>query len=94
MVVSNTVIGIAQELKARRELQRLELLNAPKARVIREGERSEIAVEEIVADDLCELAPGDQVVVDGEVLTSIGLELDESLLTGESDTVVKAPGDR
>jgi len=93
VVVSNTVIGIAQELKARRELQRLELLNAPKALVIRDGQRAEVAVEEIVADDLCELVPGDQVVVDGEVVASIGLELDESLLTGESDTVIKSPGD-
>lgn len=93
VIISNTVIGIAQELKARRELHRLEVLNAPSARVVRDGRSVEIAVEDVVADDICDLQPGDQVVVDGEVVHVVGLELDESLLTGESDTVIKEPGD-
>ncbi len=93
VVVSNAVIGIAQELKARRELQRLEVLNAPSARVRRDGVLSDINIEEVVADDVCEISSGDQLVVDGEVLHAAGLELDESLLTGESETVVKFPGD-
>lgn len=94
VVVSNAVIGIAQELKARRELRRLEVLNAPSARVRRDGVTTEVAIDEVVADDLCEIASGDQLVVDGEVIAATGLELDESLLTGESETVVKFPGDQ
>ncbi len=94
VVVSNAVIGIGQEIKARRELRKLEVLNAPQARVIRDGETLEIEIDTVVADDVCDLVPGDQIVVDGEVLRVQGLEIDESLLTGESDTVVKAVGDR
>jgi cation-transporting P-type ATPase E len=94
VVVSNAVIGIAQELKARRELRRLEVLNAPTARVCRDGQVAEVAIDEVVADDLCEITSGDQLVVDGEVIAANGLELDESLLTGESETVVKFPGDQ
>lgn len=94
VVVSNAVIGIAQELKARRELRRLEVLNAPSARVCRDGVTTEVAIDQVVADDLCEIASGDQLVVDGEVIAATGLELDESLLTGESETVVKFPGDQ
>ncbi|MFV2039835.1 MAG: HAD-IC family P-type ATPase, partial [Acidimicrobiales bacterium] len=93
VVVSNSVIGVAQELYARRELKKLELLNAPLARVRRDGTESEIAVEGIVTDDVVVLAPGDQVVVDGEVLRASSLQIDESLLTGESDPVDKVPGD-
>ncbi len=91
--VSNSVIGIAQELYARRELKKLELLNAPVAKVVRDGGLTEIDVESLVQDDVVELTPGDQIVVDGTVLTSVGLEVDESLLTGEADPVDKAPGD-
>ncbi len=94
VVVSNAVIGIAQELKARRELRRLEVLNAPSARVCRDGVTTEVAIDQVVADDMCEIASGDQLVVDGEVIAATGLELDESLLTGESETVVKFPGDQ
>ena len=93
VVISNSVIGIAQELYARRELRKLELLNAPAARVRRNGTEQEIEVETLVSDDIVLLAPGDQVVVDGEVISSVGLELDESLLTGEADPIDKDPGD-
>ena len=93
VVISNSVIGIAQELYARRELRKLELLNAPAARVRRDGTEQEIAVDTIVSDDIVLLAPGDQVVVDGEVIASLGLELDESLLTGEADPIDKNLGD-
>lgn len=92
VVVSNSVIGVAQELYARRELKKLELLNAPKAKVRRNGGDVEIEVETLVEDDLVVLAPGDQVVVDGTVVASDGLELDESLLTGEADPVDKEVG--
>ena len=94
VVVSNSVIGIAQELKARRTLHRLAVLSAPRARVVREGETRQVGTSEVVADDILELHPGDQLVVDGEVVAARGLEVDESLLTGESDPVFKAPGDR
>ena len=92
VVVSNSVIGIAQELQARRTLNALALLSAPKAQVRRDGATIELPVSGVVADDVLELTPGDQVVVDGEVLTALGLEIDESLLTGESDPVEKDVG--
>ncbi len=94
VVVSNSIIGIIQELRARRELRRLAVLSEPRARVRRDGEVAEIDVGGVVADDLLELASGDQVVVDGEVLAGVGLEVDESLLTGESDAIAKSPGER
>ena len=93
VVVSNSVIGIAQELKARRTLHKLAVLSAPRARVVRDAETLEVGTSEVVADDILELHPGDQVVVDGEVVAARGLEVDESLLTGESDPVDKVPGD-
>ena len=93
VVISNSVIGIAQELRARHELEKLALLSAPRARVVRDGNAVEVDVAAVVADDLLELAPGDQVVVDGELTDGLGLHLDESLLTGESDAVEKLPGD-
>ncbi len=93
VVVSNSVIGIAQELRARRTLHRLAVLSAPRARVVRDGHTLEVGTSDVVADDILELQPGDQLVVDGEVVAARGLEIDESLLTGESDPVDKAPGD-
>ena len=94
VVVSNSVIGIVQELQARRTLTELAVLSAPKARVRRDGETADVGVSEVVADDVLELSPGDQVVVDGDVLSASGLEVDESLLTGESDPVEKDVGDQ
>lgn len=93
VVVANTAIGVVQELRAKRTLDRLAVLNAPHARVTRDGVTSEIGVEEVVADDLIVLRTGDQVVADGVVTDADGLEVDESLLTGESDPVHKAVGD-
>ena len=92
MLVLNSAIGIVQEVRAKRSLDRLALLNAPQARVRRDGEETEVASQELVADDVILLAAGDQILVDGEVLTSVGLEVDESLLTGEADPVDKAAG--
>ncbi len=91
VLVVNTAIGIIQELRAKQTLDRLALLSAPKARVIRDGAPSEIPVNRVVMDDVLELQPGDQVVVDGVVEEAQGLEVDESLLTGESDPVAKEP---
>ncbi len=93
VLVVNTAIGIVQELRAKRTLDRLALLSAPRARVLRQGRVMDLAVGEVVLDDVLRLEPGDQVVVDGEVLTAQGLEINESLLTGESDPVLKQPGD-
>src|SRR5215213_1689489 len=94
VIVANTVVGIVQEVRAKRTLDRLEVVNAPRARVVRDGRVGELAVGQVVLDDVLETAAGDQVVVDGEVLESAGLEVDESLLTGESEPVVRQPGDR
>ena len=94
VLVANALIGIAQEFRAKRTLDRLAVLSAPRVRVIRDGSRRDIPVAELVADDLVDLRPGDQLVADGVVRDSAGLEADESLLTGESEPVGKHKGDR
>jgi cation-transporting P-type ATPase E len=94
VLVANALIGIAQEFRAKRTLDRLAVLSAPQVRVIRDGSRRDIPVAELVADDLVDLRPGDQLVADGVVRDSAGLEADESLLTGESEPVGKHKGDR
>jgi cation-transporting P-type ATPase E len=93
VLVANVVIGIVQEVRAKRTLDRLSILNAPKARVVRDGVNVELATHEVVVDDLLELRVGDQVIVDGTVVDSAGLEIDESLLTGESEPVAKGQHD-
>jgi cation-transporting P-type ATPase E len=94
VLVTNALIGIAQELRAKRTLDRLAVLSAPTVRVIRDGAPRDVAVDEVVADDLVDLRAGDQLVADGVVRDSAGLEADESLLTGESASVDKRAGDR
>jgi cation-transporting ATPase E len=94
VLVANALIGIGQELRAKRTLDRLAVLSAPRVRVIRDGAPREIAVAELVAGDLVDLRPGDQLVADGVVRASASLEADESLLTGESEPVTKQSGDR
>jgi cation-transporting ATPase E len=93
VLVANAVIGIAQELRAKITLDRLALLTAPRVRVVRDGTQRDIGVSELVAGDLVRLRAGDQLVADGIVLDSASMQADESLLTGESDPVAKAPGD-
>ncbi|MFD2472928.1 HAD-IC family P-type ATPase [Amycolatopsis silviterrae] len=93
VIVANSVVGIVQELRAKRTLDRLAIVGQVRPRVRRDGTSSELAPEEVVADDVIEVGAGDQVVVDGEVLAAEALEVDESLLTGESDPVVKRAGD-
>ena len=93
VLLFNTLIGVVQEWRAKRTLDRLAVLAAPKARVVRDGEVHEVAVTEVVLDDLCELRAGDQVPADGVVQDAQGLEIDESLLTGESDPEEKRNGD-
>jgi cation-transporting ATPase E len=93
VVVANAAIGIVQELRAKRTLDRLAVLNAPRARVVRDGTERELPVAEVVLDDLLVLSAGDQVPADGVVLSSSGLAVDESLLTGEADAVAKDADD-
>src|SRR5581483_3552491 len=92
VLVANALIGIVQEIRAKRTLDGLAVLSAPRARVVRDGRLEECAVEAVVLDDLLELRTGDQVQADGLVRTADGLEIDESLLTGESDPVDKPVG--
>ncbi|WP_395245679.1 HAD-IC family P-type ATPase [Agromyces sp. MMS24-K17] len=92
--IANAIIGVTQEYRAKRALDRLALLHAPRARVRRDGVEQEIAVGEVVLDDIVVVRAGDQVVADAEVLDATRLEADESLLTGESDPVDKGVGDR
>ncbi|MGH9236130.1 MAG: HAD-IC family P-type ATPase [Acidimicrobiales bacterium] len=94
VLVTNTGIGIYQEWRAKRTLDRLTLLTAPTVQVARDGERREVAVDEVVTDDVIELTQGTQIVADGTVLTSDALEVDESLLSGESVPLDKGPDTR
>lgn len=93
IVIANAAIGVVQEYRAKRTLDRLAVLNAPRARAVREGTVHEIAVDDVVYDDVLLLRTGDQIPADATVLTVDGLEVDESLLTGESDPIDKNPGD-
>ncbi len=93
VLVANTAIGIIQEVRAKRTLDRLTLLAAPRATVVRDGEVTELGVDDLVLDDMVALRPGGQIVVDAEVVAGAGLEVDESLLTGESEPQVKGLGD-
>src|SRR6266851_4799025 len=94
VLITNALIGIGQELRAKRTLDRLAVLSAPRVRVIRDGAPRDVAVGELVADDLVDLRAGDQLVADGVVRDSASLQADESLLTGESEPVDKQAGDR
>jgi cation-transporting ATPase E len=91
--VANVVIGVVQEYRAKRSLDRLALFDAPRARVLRAGNVREIAVDDVVVDDVLVLRAGDLVPADAVVMHEDGLEIDESLLTGESGPVAKAPCD-
>jgi cation-transporting ATPase E len=93
VLIVNAGVGIVQELRAKRTLDRLTVLSAPKAHVVRDGRVVEVPVDRVVLDDVLDLSSGRQVVVDGAVLVSDRLELDESLLSGEADPVSKRPGD-
>jgi cation-transporting P-type ATPase E len=94
VLVANALIGIAQELRAKRTLDRLAVLSAPQVRVVRDGAARDVAVDELVADDLVDVRAGDQLVADGIVRESSSLQADESLLTGESEPVDKQAGDQ
>ena len=93
VVVANAAIGIVQETRAKRTLDRLAALVAPTATVVRSGEPRQLRVESVVADDLVRVAPGDQLVADGVLVQAEGLLVDESILTGESRPVARGRGD-
>jgi cation-transporting ATPase E len=93
LIVVNSVVGMVQELRAKQTLDKLSILGQAKPRVRRADGTRELSPTEVVADDIIELGAGDQVVVDGTVVEASGLEIDESLLTGEADAVLKDVGD-
>ena len=92
IIVTNSAIGIWQELRAKRKLDELAALIAPRATVVRDGEPRQVQVEQVVVGDLVRLAAGDQVVADGTLAEATDLSLDESILTGESRPVTRAAG--
>jgi cation-transporting P-type ATPase E len=94
IAVINSYIGIRQELKAKSTLDELAVLVAPRAKVVRDGQAVELGADEIVPGDLVAVGPGDQLIADGDVSTSRGLTVDESMLTGEADGIRKEHGDR
>ena len=93
LVVANVVVGVVQEARAKRQLDRITLLTRPDAKVIRSGHERSINPDEIVRGDLLVVRPGDQIQVDGTVQGDGVLSVDESLLTGEADLVEKRRGD-
>ncbi|MFI0812562.1 HAD-IC family P-type ATPase [Streptomyces echinatus] len=94
VILANTGIGIVQEWRAKQTLDSLAVIGEARPTVRRDGVATEVATSEIVLDDLIEIGPGDRIVVDGVCAEADGLEIDESLLTGEADPVVKHPGDQ
>ncbi|MFI6473389.1 cation-translocating P-type ATPase [Streptomyces sp. NPDC050516] len=94
VIIANTGIGIIQEMRAKKTLDGLAVIGEAKPTVRRDGRAAEISTSEIVLGDVIELGPGDKIVVDGEAVEADGLEVDESLLTGEADPVLKKPGDK
>jgi cation-transporting ATPase E len=93
VILANTGIGIVQEWRAKKTLDSLAVIGEAKPTVRRDGVAAVVGTSEIVLGDLIEIGPGDKIVVDGACVETDGLEIDESLLTGEADPVVKHPGD-
>nr|WP_245551510.1 HAD-IC family P-type ATPase [Gordonia rhizosphera] len=94
IIIANSGIGIIQEVRAKRTLERLAIIGQTMPMVRRDGEVVELPPGEVVLDDIIEIGAGDQVVVDGETVEALALDVDESLLTGEADPVDKTPGDK
>ena len=93
VIIANTLIGIIQEIRAKQVLDKLTMLNAPRASVVRDGKRTVINAEDLVVDDIVIFKAGDQVCADAEV--SAGeVQVNESLLTGEADEITKRKGDK
>ncbi|BCN77510.1 putative cation-transporting ATPase E [Prescottella equi] len=92
LIIANSGIGIIQEIRAKRTLDQLAIVSQAKPVVRRDGTAAPVAPKDVVLDDIIELGPGDQIVVDGVVVEASALEVDESLLTGEADAVHKPIG--
>ncbi|MGW1267901.1 HAD-IC family P-type ATPase [Streptomyces sp. NPDC002491] len=93
VILANTGIGIIQEWRAKQTLDSLAVVGEARPTVRRGGTAVEVSTSELVLDDVIEVGPGDKAAVDGVCVEAEGLEIDESLLTGEADPVVKRPGD-
>ena len=93
LIVANSAIGIIQELRAKQTLDQLAIVGQAKPTVRRQSGTAPLAPNEVVLDDIIELGPGDQIVVDGVLVEEANLEVDESLLTGEADPLAKDAGD-
>ncbi|MEN3220199.1 cation-translocating P-type ATPase [Mycolicibacterium porcinum] len=93
LIIANSAIGIIQEIRAKQTLDKLAIVGQAKPTVRRESGSRAVLPSEVVLDDIIELGPGDQIVVDGEVIEESNLEVDESLLTGEADPIVKGVGE-
>ncbi len=94
IMLFNVVVGMVQEVRAKRQLDRIALLTRPKVAVLREGTEARIDPAELVQGDLIVIRPGDQFMVDGVLASDDEIEVDESLLTGESNHLVKVKGDQ
>ncbi|GAB2670988.1 cation-translocating P-type ATPase [Gordonia jinhuaensis] len=94
LIIANSAIGIIQEIRAKKTLDNLAIVGQTRPSVRRDGVVTQIGTDEVVIDDIIELGPGDQAVVDGVVVEASALDVDESLLTGESDAQDKSPGDK
>ncbi|MCV7168621.1 cation-translocating P-type ATPase [Mycobacterium manitobense] len=93
LIIANSAIGIIQELRAKQTLDRLAIVGQAKPLVRRQSGTVAVLPNQVVLDDVIELGPGDQIVVDGDVIEETNLEVDESLLTGEADPIAKDAGD-
>ena len=93
VIIANTLIGIVQEIRAKQVLDKLTMLNAPHATVVRDGKRSVIDAENLVIDDIVIFKAGNQVCADA-VVSAGEVQVNESLLTGEADEITKRKGDR
>ena len=94
LIIANSAIGIIQELRAKQTLDKLAIVGQAKPLVRRQSGTTALLPSEVVLDDVIEIGPGDQIVVDGDVLEENNLEVDESLLTGEADSIAKDAGDK
>ena len=93
LIIANSVIGMVQEIRAKQTLDKLAIVGQAKPLVRRQSGTLSLSPREVVLDDIIELGPGDQIVVDGQIVEEENLEVDESLLTGEADPIDKDIGD-
>lgn len=94
VIIVNTLIGVAQEVRAKDILEKLSVISSAKAKVVRNGHIIEIPAQEIVLDDVLYIESGTQILADAEFIDGDGIEIDESMLTGESDSIPKNPKDK